>query len=143
MDSKWLTSCTLTHNFVDKHVREALDHQASCIGSPKKSHSAEKDGKKSPVLLHALAEQSEDPMVLRNEILQALMAAQETTAALISNAIFLLSRHPEEWHELRQKALELKKKDLNIESLQNMKYLNYVLNESESLSYLNILSHIC
>ena len=44
-----------------------------------------------------MAQKTEDKKELRNEILQALMAAQETTAALISNVFFLLSRNEFIW----------------------------------------------
>lgn len=76
-----------------------------------------------------MAEQTEDRTQLRNEILQALMAAQETTAVLISNVFFLLSRHPSVWKELRQEALSLADDQLEMDILLNMKYLRNVLNE--------------
>ncbi len=38
---------------------------------------------------------------IRNQIIQEMMAAQNTTAVLISNTFFLLSRSPAIWERLR------------------------------------------
>ena len=80
-----------------------------------------------------MAEQINDKMELRNQILQALMAAQETIAVLISNVFFLLSRHPLVWQRLRKEIIALGDSVLDVDTLQNLKYLRNVLNESESL----------
>lgn len=130
MDSKWLESCAITHKFADKFVQKALEYRRRRAIRTPGSQPDEMTGQKSPVLLHALAEQTEDSIELRNEILQALMAAQETTAALISNVFFLISRHPLVWQELRNEVIDLGKAELSVDCLQNMKYLSQVLNES-------------
>ena len=130
MDSKWLNSCAITHKFTDKYVRKASEYRSPRASRTAAWQSNEKEGRRSPVLLHAIAEHTENPTELRNEILQALMAAQETTAALISNVFFLFSRHPLVWQKLRMEVTTLGKTDLNVDCLQNMEYLRQVLNES-------------
>ena len=82
-----------------------------------------------PVLLCTMAEQTDDGETLRNEILQALMAAQNTTAALISNVFFLLSRHQSIWRQLRHEVLFLGDCKLEPEVPQGMTFLRNVLNE--------------
>lgn len=91
-----------------------------------------KDHRQQHILLHGMAEQTEDRTELRNQILQALMAAQETTSILIRNVFFLLSRHPIVWQRLRREVLLLEDHQKTLDTLQNMKYLRNVLNESES-----------
>lgn len=81
-------------------------------------------------LLYSMAEQTEDRVQLRNEVLQGLMAAQKTTVVLISNVFFLLSRHPKVWDDLRQEALSPSEDELEMDVLLNMKYLRNVLSES-------------
>ena len=130
MDSKWLESCAVTHKFADKFVQKALEYRSRRVIRTPGLKPEEMTRRKSLVLLHALAEQTEDPIELRNEILQALMAAQETTAALISNVFFLLSRHPLVWQELRNEVIDLGKAEPSVDCLQDMTYLNKVLNES-------------
>lgn len=134
MDSKWLGSCKITHQFAEKYVHKALKHRQTIereVSQPK----MEAEGTRKPyVLLFGMAEQTGDSMELRNEILQALMAAQETTAPLISNVFFLLSRHESIWQRLRKEVIALGYADLDQESLQGMNYLRNVLDESEYFS---------
>lgn len=80
-------------------------------------------------LLQGMAEQTDDPFTLRNEILQALMAAQETTASLICNVFFLLSRHKPVWRKLHQHVVAIGDCELNAEALQSIPLLRNVLNE--------------
>lgn len=129
-DRKWLESCKTIHRFVDTYVDMALrSRQELPVGD--KLGSGNHDNPQRHILLHAMAEQTNKKTELRNESLQALMAAQETTAVLISNVFFVLSRHPGVWQQLRVEVLSLKSQELNFDLLQNMKYLRKVLNESE------------
>ncbi len=134
MDFKWLDSCKVTHQFAEKYMHKASQHRQTIAEEVSHSEKVAEGTRKPYVLLFGMAEQTNDPMELRNEILQALMAAQETTAALISNACFLLSRDEPIWQRLRQEVLALGHADIDQESLQGMTYLRNVLNESESVS---------
>ena len=81
-------------------------------------------------LLYAMAELTNDRTELRNESLQALMAAGETTAVLISNVFFALSRHPEALRRLREEISSIENKELDFDLLHNMDYLRKIFNES-------------
>ncbi len=135
-DSKWPTACEETHRFADYYVDKALQwrQERTQLLNIHATGRELKDHRQQHILLHGMAEQTEDRTELRNQILQALMAAQETTSVLISNVFFLLSRHPTVWQRLRQEALLLEDHEITVDNLQNMKYLRNVLNESESLS---------
>lgn len=123
--SQWRKSCETTHAFAGKYVTKALKYRESLrCSSP-----AEEDSGKRAILLHGMAEQTDDPLTLRNEILQALMAAQETTASLICNVFFLLSRHKPVWRELRKEVLALGDHELNAEVLQSIPNLRNIMNE--------------
>ncbi|KAF2244974.1 cytochrome P450, partial [Trematosphaeria pertusa] len=84
-------------------------------------------------MLQGLATQMYDVHYIRSQILQGMMAFQETTAVLIANTMFLLSRHPRYWsrlrHEVRQRGEEL----LTFENLNNFKPLQNILSESAAL----------
>ena len=136
-NSKWLQSCNTTHRFAETYVDKALEYRQSLPTKLNGTASQNEIHAKSPVLLHAMAEVTDDKTVLRNEILQALMAAQETTAALISNAFFLLSRHPNEWEKIQEEIQGTKASTLDADVLTSMTNLRYVLNESEFLANLN------
>ena len=83
-------------------------------------------------LLYHLALQTSNPLTLRNEIFQAFVAAQGTTAALLSNVFFLLARHPSVWAKLREEVLALGNEEPDFDRLLHMKYLQNILKESTS-----------
>lgn len=133
--TKWIKACKTTHRFADKYVDKALEVRRHIVA-----------GKKEPLmgpvdrvprnLLSTMAEQTDDKIELRNQVLQALMAASETTAFLISNVFFELSRNPPVLQRLRDEmnSLDLSKAmDLESEQLSGMKYLQHVLNETMRL----------
>jgi len=134
IDSKWLGSCKITHRFAEKYVQKALRYRQIFAEEGSQLRKKAEGTRKPYVLLFGMTEQTDDPIELRNEILQALMAAQETTAALISNVFFLLSRNEPIWQRLRKEVVALGLADLDQETLQGMDYLRNVLNESEHLS---------
>lgn len=130
MDPEWPKSCKVTHQFADKHVEMALRNRHN-VG--KNGSQLEKEAAVTPkpyVLLHWMAEQTGDKTELRNEILQAMMAAQGTTAALISNVFSLVSRNKLTWKQLHEEIIALGPVNLDQGTLQSMKYLRNVLNES-------------
>lgn len=134
MDSKWLGSCKVTHQFAEKYVHKALQHRQTIAKEVSEPEKVAGGTRKPYVLLFGMAEQTGDIVELRNEVLQALMAAQETTAALISNVFFLLSRNEPVWQRLRKEVVAHGHSDLDQEMLQGMDYLRNVLNESEYIS---------
>ncbi|KAI4265138.1 MAG: hypothetical protein L6R38_009627, partial [Xanthoria sp. 2 TBL-2021] len=133
-NSKWREACKITHAFADKYVQKALEYRQSVMSdsSPndKDNDDASRFGSRSKPLLYHLALQTSSPLTLRNEILQALMAAQGTTAALLSNVFFLLARHPSVWQKLRQEVLALGDEEPDFDRLLHMKYLQNILKET-------------
>ncbi len=131
-DQKWHESCKLTHKFAEKYVDKALEYRRQSSGNGIEPTVKDHDHRPQQILLYSLADQTGDRTELRNQILQALMAAQETTAVLISNVFFLLSRHPAVWQRLRMEVISLGDSELDVDLLQNMRYLHSVLYESKS-----------
>ena len=125
--SKWLEACETTHRFADFYADKALQHRQDFLAGENK---AVEGGCIQPqILLYNMAEQTGDRNDLRNQILQAMMAAQETTANLLSNVFFLLARNPNVMQRLRTEALSVGSSELNLDQLAKMKYLRNVLNE--------------
>ncbi|KAK9238927.1 cytochrome P450 [Lipomyces kononenkoae] len=121
----------VVHKFVDYYVNKALDAH---------SHGAAKieaitGGRY--IFLYALVEETQDPKILRDQLLNILLAGRDTTAGLLSWTFYLLARHPRVFHKLRQEIIELfgaeanspGKQQITFESLKNSTYLRYVLNE--------------
>ena len=66
------------------------------------------------------------------ELLSLLAAARDTTALLLSNVFHALARHPDVWARLKDEVEGLHGRKPDYEALKGMRYLKYVLNESES-----------
>lgn len=86
------------------------------------------------VLLHELASRTTDKVRIRTELLNMLLAGRDTTAALLSNVWWSISRDPQVWRRL-QKEVDSLEGPLGgsrplFEELKDMKYLRATLNES-------------
>ncbi|KAL8840806.1 MAG: hypothetical protein Q9176_003653 [Flavoplaca citrina] len=133
-NAKWREVCKTTHLFADKYVQKALKCRQSVISDSsfdrKTDQDESKSGSNSQPLLYHLALQTSNSLTLRNEILQAFMAAQGTTAALLSNVFFLLARNPSVWAKLREEVLALGNEEPDFDRLLHMKYLQNILKET-------------
>ena len=112
------------HSFVDQFVQRGLEYR--------KNHDVEKADAKSEeryVFLQELVKQTGDPMQIRSELLNILLAGRDTTASLLSNTWFVLSRRPDIWEKLQAEVKELGGEAPTFAQIKEMKYLRYVLNE--------------
>lgn len=80
-------------------------------------------------LLDNLAQQTTDRNEIRNQIIQGMMASQDTTSVLISNTVFLLSRDTSTWERLRAEAIAIGSTPLTAEGIRKSKLLHNVLYE--------------
>ncbi|KAM5468368.1 hypothetical protein MauCBS54593_005110 [Microsporum audouinii] len=116
--------CKNMHAYLDKFTRRALQLQAS--GKP--TH-YELGGKY--VFLEEAAKEFKDPVRLRSELFNILLAGRDTTASLLSICCHQLARHKDEWFRLRKEVIEtLGNRKPTYEDIKSMKYLRYVLNET-------------
>ena len=81
--------------------------------------------------LRGLALSTSDPLRIRSEALNILIAGRDTTAGLLSNMFHALARHPDVWAKIQAEVRALGDMKLDYESLRNLKYLRSVLNEGE------------
>jgi cytochrome P450 len=125
-DREFDAACKTVHQFVDKIIFKSLE----------KLHprDAEKsiDGNGRPeryVFLTEMLKSTTDPKQLRDELLNILLAGRDTTASLLSNTFHVLARRPDIWKKLKAEVDGLQGLKPNYETLRNMKYLKYLLNE--------------
>lgn len=115
------------HKFADYYVQRALSF------SPEELDKNSKDGY---IFLYELAKQTRDPRVLRDQLLNILLAGRDTTAGLLSFTFFEMSRNPQVWLKLKEEIYEkfgsgdnVRLEDITFESLKRCEYLKALLNE--------------
>ncbi|KAL1621717.1 hypothetical protein SLS56_009059 [Neofusicoccum ribis] len=117
----------VVHSYVDQFVDEAVRYREEL----ELQGGAEKKEDEKYVFLHELAKQTKDKRRLRDELLNVLLAGRDTTASLLGNLFFVLSKRPDVWKKLRAEVEEtLGGKPPTYEQLRNMKYLKWCMNES-------------
>ena len=110
----------IVHQLIEFHIDRALQ------GEDRRAENRHRS------LLEHLIQQTNDKVEIRNQIIQGMMAAQDTTSILISNTIFLLSRDPTIWERLRAEVASISSDALIGENLRNFKLLHNVLYECKS-----------
>jgi cytochrome P450 len=120
-DRKFEHDLKVVRDFVDSYVEEAL--------SQRNAEKPESDRGRY-VFLHELAKETQDPIQIRSESLNVLLAGRDTTASLLSNCWFVLARRPDIWAKLRAEVDDLHGEPPTYQQLKDMKYLRYTLNES-------------
>lgn len=116
----------VVHGFTDYFVQKALNASEDEL---------DKLAGGSYVFLYELVKQTRDPKVLRDQCLNILLAARDTTAGLLSFCFLELARNPHIYSKLRAEILDhfgdgLDLSSINFESLKKVEYLRFVLNET-------------
>ncbi|KAL8711970.1 MAG: hypothetical protein Q9220_003666 [cf. Caloplaca sp. 1 TL-2023] len=115
--------CSIVHEFIDDAVQEALSAEYQ-KGKAADVHS----------FLDALIQQTRDPKVLRDQLLNVMLAGRDTTACCLTWTFRLLAQHPDVLAKLRQEiasvvGLGMASRLPNRNDLKKMKYLNLVIKE--------------
>jgi Cytochrome P450 len=138
-DAYWLYSpksfydnCKEVHKFADYYVNLALTTDLATLGEEnlEKDHQEEKY-----IFLKELVQQTRDPIELRSQLLNILLAGRDTTAGLLGWTFYLLIRHPQVWQKLHQTILDdfgafENPKAITFESLKGCTYLQHTMSES-------------
>lgn len=127
---KFIALAKESHRFVDGFVQLALSQ-----GTEEKQGQADDSNKY--VFLQALAKETQDPVELRFQLLNILLAGRDTTASLLG-WLFLLLSEPEHLHifkRLRSAVIEQfgtykHPKSLTFSTLKDCVYLQWCLNET-------------
>lgn len=90
------------------------------------------DGEKTSryVFLDSLAQSTDNPTEIRNEILNILIAGRDTTASMLTSTFHALSLRPDIWARLRAEIAPFNGDAPDYETLRGLKYLRYFMNES-------------
>jgi Cytochrome P450 len=124
--------CQILWNYSDTVVIEIVDHWVEKSLSTKQPISTSA-GTQRYLFLQELASQTTDKKRIRAEAISVLFASRDSTAALLTNVWFELSKRPDIWARLSQEIATLNGSKPTYEELKNLKYLRAVLNESQRL----------
>ena len=97
------------------------------------SHADYKPDRSNYCFLHEVISQTTDKTKIRAELLNILLAGRDTTASLLSNVWFELSKRPKIWARLQHEVATLDGNCPTFEQLKDLKYLNALLKESMRL----------
>ncbi|KAI0799694.1 cytochrome P450 monooxygenase pc-3 [Irpex lacteus] len=86
-------------------------------------------------LLDHLIQYTDDPVVLRDEVLNIMIAGRDTTASMLTVTIYFLSQYPDVLRRLRQEVIDTvgTQERPTYDNIRVMKYLRAVINESMRL----------
>lgn len=116
----------IVNDYVGVYVQQGLQYREHFIRDP--GRAASKNGRY--VFMHELVKAIDDPVRIRDEMLNVLLAGRDTTASLLGNMWFTLARRPDIWAKLRKEVDEtLHGKRPTFEQLKDMSYLKAVINE--------------
>ncbi|ROW05736.1 hypothetical protein VMCG_05152 [Cytospora schulzeri] len=126
---KWFRESTKAVNhFMDYYVQRALNKGL-------REKVAEQGTKQKYVFLNALAEQTQDPIELRSQLMHILLAGRDTTASLLGWLFFSLARDPARYKKLRDVIIEEfgtfhEPKEITFANLKSCQYLQHCNNET-------------
>ena len=119
-DSKYI------HAFADHFVRRALAKRNTL---PQEKHDADQVSERY-VFIEELARRTSDPVAIRSEALNILLAGRDTTASLLTNMWFMLARRPDIWRALQADIATLHGSIPTFTELKDLKYLQALMRES-------------
>lgn len=120
---KFHASIDGVHATIDKFVEKALNTS---------QHDLQIYSQQRYTLLYELVQKTRDPRVLRDQLLNILVAGRDTTAGLLSFTLFELSKRQDVFNKLKSEIIDMFDDDISLidfQSLKSCKYLQAVVNE--------------
>ncbi|KAI9037703.1 cytochrome P450 [Aspergillus affinis] len=119
--SKFRQSNKIVHRFVDYYVDKAL----------RQAGREKADSQQRYCFLQALAGQSKDAKVLRDQMVNVLLASRDDTASLLSSIFYFLARHQDTWEKLKAEVRQTAHAGpVTLKEVQSLPYLRAVINEA-------------
>ena len=119
----------VVHGLIDKYIQSGFAVRNSESKDVEDTETGDRY-----IFLNELVKNGEDPMRIRSELMNVLVAGRDTTASLLSSTWFVLARRPDIWAKLRTEVDELEGRAPTLEQVRGMKYLKAVINECKSLN---------
>ncbi|CAF9938570.1 hypothetical protein IMSHALPRED_000851 [Imshaugia aleurites] len=119
--SRYRAACSGVKEFANVFVKQALQEKNRT--GPNSDRYA---------FIQDLYDEMQDPVLVRDQLVNVLLAGRDTTACLLSWTFFLLVRHTSALDRLRSEIRSIMgdERELTRTHVQKMSYLKYVLNET-------------
>lgn len=117
-------SCKIVRRYADHFIENAFQYA---------NHYGQEEATEKYPFIFDLHTEYKDRSLVRDQLVNVLLAGRDNTACTMSWTIFHLVRHPEMLQRLREEIAEVtgSKTVITRSYTKNMPYLNAVLNESE------------
>ena len=125
-NQEYIRACGEIHRHLDKLIVRAV-RERQILGEGKEGQKPRRY-----CLLDELLAATDDTEQIRWEIMAILAAGRDTTASMLMHTVHNLVRRPDVWSKLLHEVAVLNGNAPDFESLQRMKYVKNVLNESKS-----------
>lgn len=126
IDSKeFRENCRICKTFVEYYIKQALERSKT-----------KKINSDTYVFLDELIKETQDPVILRDQVMNLLVAGRDTTSSLLSFVFHQLALHKDVFAKLRAEVLAAfgtSKEGITFESLKRLEYLRNVINETMRL----------
>lgn len=133
ISQEFLDACTVTQRFVDSYVAEAMRLRESWSSKDRKAQIEDGGVPGRYIFLQELAKMVDDPVEIRDHLLNVLIPARDSTSTLLAAAFFAMCKDQRVLKKLRQEVEGLAGCYPSFETLKGMRYLKWVMNESECL----------
>ena len=127
LTKEYYANAKICHDYIDRFVQKALKHHGEKPG---------KLGEKERyTFLEGLAERTQDPIEIRDQLLSILVAGRDTTASLLGFLWLMLSQHEEVFNKLRKTVIDefgpySSTDKISFSSLKACSYLQWCMNET-------------
>ena len=134
----WLADSKRARQAV-RYLQQFVDHLVeNTLNRSERDEVKDQERREKFTLLKALARETQDPVELRDQALFTLVAARDTTAALLTWMFLMLTKHPSVFRTLRAAVLadfgtaeeEHTSNDITISTLKRCRYLQWVMYET-------------
>ncbi|KAK2846392.1 hypothetical protein FQN49_005768 [Arthroderma sp. PD_2] len=126
-DKKYIQGVKDVHTFADYYVNKGIERYNSREKGRDGSDTSSESGRY--VFLDELINETQDPAVLRSELMNILLAGRDTTASLLTLLWNTLSKRRDVWEKIQAEVETLEGRAPSFEEIKNMKYLRYTMNE--------------
>jgi cytochrome P450 len=126
-DPRWDRSVKYVHEYVQDYVHQAVAKSKLYAAGKEK---ADAEQAERYVFLNELAKTGYGQKKIQDELLNILLAGRDTTASLLSYVWYILARRPDVFEKVRAEVLRIGTASPTFEQIKEMKYLQYVMNES-------------